>query len=74
MGRRLKATPDANVTRHKAEPVEVRNIAHPRVWALAMQLAGGDKQRVKVVSAGHVEVLVNEEVPLSEEVPLPESA
>lgn len=64
MARRLKATPEANVTRHRPEPVEVRNIAHPRIWALAMTLAGGDIGRVKVVSAGRVEVLVNEQVPL----------
>lgn len=63
MGRRLRATPGANATRHKPEPVEVRNIAHPRIWALAMQLAGGDMQRVKIVSAGRVEVLVAEQVP-----------
>lgn len=60
MGRRLKASDPTKATRPKPAPVEVRNIAHPRVWALAMQLAGGDASRVKVVSAGHVEVVVAE--------------
>lgn len=60
MGRRLRASAPTKATRHKAEPVTVRNIAHPRVWALAIKLAGGDKERVKVVSAGHVEVVVQE--------------
>lgn len=60
MGRRLKATPEANVTRPKPEPVEVRNIAHPKLWALAIQMAGGKPERVKVVSACHLEVIVEE--------------
>lgn len=60
MGRRLKATPNANATRPKPSEVEVRNIAHPRVWATAINLAGGDKSRVKVESFSRVEVVVME--------------
>lgn len=60
MGRRLKATPNANATRHKSEPVEVRNIAHPRLWQTAMKLAGGDSSLITVVSMGRLEVLVAE--------------
>lgn len=62
MGRRLKATPNANATRHKAQPVEVRNIAHPRVWQTAIMLAAGDASLITVVSCGRVEVVVNETV------------
>ena len=66
MVRRVRANDPTKATRHKPEPVEVRNIAHPRVWDLAMKLAGGDIARVTVVSAGRVEVIVNEQVPLAE--------
>lgn len=48
MARRLKATPDANVTRHKPEPVEVRNVAHPAVWATAIKVADGKADRIAV--------------------------
>ena len=57
MGRRLKATPGANATRHKTEPVEVRNMAHPATWKQALKLAGGDKSRLKVLSMGRIEIL-----------------
>lgn len=50
MGRRLKATPTANATRPKAAPVEVRNIAHPRIWAIAMKVADGDPKKIEVVT------------------------
>lgn len=60
MARRLRASDPTKATRHKAEPVEVRNIAHPRIWATAISLAGGDSSRVKVESFGRVEVLVME--------------
>lgn len=60
MGRRLKATPGANATRHKPEEVEVRNIAHPRVWATAIALAGGEKARIRVETYSRVSVEVKE--------------
>ena len=60
MGRRLKASDPTKATRHKPTDVEVRNVAHPRVWATAINLAGGDKSRVKVETFGRVEVLVME--------------
>lgn len=56
MGRRLKATPEANVTRPKPAEVVVRNIAHPAVWKTALSVAGGKTDRVKVVKYGHVVV------------------
>lgn len=56
MGRRLKANDPTKVTRHKPAEVEVRNIAHPRVWATAITLAKGDKDRVTV--EGYVRVVV----------------
>ena len=63
MGRRLKANDPTKATRPKPADVEVRNIAHPRVWATAINLAGGDKSRVKVETFGKVEVLVMETPP-----------
>ena len=57
MGRRLKATPDANATRPKKQPVEVRNVAHPATWKQALKLAGGDKSRLRVLSMGRIEIL-----------------
>ena len=60
MPRRVKAHNPTKATRPKPAEVEVRNIAHPRVWATAITLAGGDKSRVKVESFGRVEVVVME--------------
>lgn len=60
MGRRLRASNPRKATQHKPSDVEVSNIAHPRIWATAISLAGGDKSRVKVESFGRVEVLVME--------------
>lgn len=48
MGRRLKASDPTKATRHKPEPVEVRNIAHPKVWALALSIAGGNAALIQV--------------------------
>ena len=60
MGRRLKASDPTKATRHKPAPVEVRNIAHPRVWRTALKLAGGDKDRVQVESYSRLTVIVRE--------------
>lgn len=60
MGRRLKASDPTKATRHKAEPVEVRNIAHPKVWATAIKLAGGEKDRVTVETYTRLSVVVRE--------------
>jgi len=57
MGRRLKATPNANATRHKTAEVEVRNVAHPKVWATAIKVAGGDSKLIAV--DGYSKVTVN---------------
>lgn len=57
MGRRLKATPNANATRHKPAKVEVRNIAHPKVWETAIKVAGGDSKLIAV--EGFTKVTVN---------------
>jgi hypothetical protein len=63
MPRRTKAHDPSKATRPKPTEVEVRNVAHPRVWATAITLAGGDKSRVKVEAFGKVEVLVLEAPP-----------
>jgi hypothetical protein len=63
VGRRLKASDPTKATRHKPADVDVRNVAHPRVWATAISLAGGDKSRVTVETFGRVEVLVLETPP-----------
>ena len=62
MARRQKAHDPTKATRPKPTEVDVRNIAHPRVWATAISLAGGDRARVKVQTWGRVEVLVKETV------------
>lgn len=68
MGRRLRASNPRKATSPKHAEVEVRNIAHPRVWATAIRLAGGDKGRVKVEGWSKVEVTVKEEeTPTTEE-------
>lgn len=56
MGRRLKATPEANVTRPKKSEVQVRNIAHPKVWKTALNVAGGNAALLVVVKYGEVVV------------------
>lgn len=60
MGRRLKATDPTKATRHKPTPVEVRNIAHPRIWKTAIKLAGGDRNRVNVERYTCLTVIVQE--------------
>ena len=59
MARRLKAHDTSKTTRHKAEPVEVRNIAHPKVWKLALSVAGNDAKRIQVVRYGECVILLN---------------
>lgn len=54
MGRRLKATPDANVTKTKPAEVQVTRLAHPKVWALAIKLANGNKDNITVESYSKV--------------------
>lgn len=60
MGRRLKASDPTKATRHKPEPVEVRNIAHPKVWKTAIKLAGGQRDLVTVESYTRLSVVVRE--------------
>lgn len=57
MGRRLKASDPSKAARHKAGPVEVRNIAHPATWKKALKLAGGDTSRIVVHSWGRISVM-----------------
>lgn len=56
MGRRLKASDPTKATRHKPEPVEVRNIAHPKVWATAIKLAEGKTDQIAVEAYGRVTI------------------
>jgi hypothetical protein len=59
MGRRLKASDPTKATRHKASEVEVRNIAHPKVWQTAIRLAGGNKEKVTVEAYSRVSVVMD---------------
>lgn len=59
MVRRVRASNPTKATRPKPAPVEVRNMAHPKVWATAIKLAGGQKERVTVVSYSCVSVTLN---------------
>lgn len=63
MGRRLKASDPTKATRHKPAEVEVRNIAHPRIWQTAIALAGGDATRIKVESYARLTLVVAEPAP-----------
>jgi len=56
MGRRLKASDPTKATRHKPSEVEVRNIAHPRVWTLALQIADGKHELIEVESFARVSI------------------
>ena len=56
MARRLKASNPTKATRRKAEPVAVRNIAHPAVWKTAMRVAGNKRELITVESWGRVVV------------------
>jgi hypothetical protein len=57
MGRRLRASNPRKAARHKAQPVEVRNIAHPTMWKTALKMAGGDPSRIVVHSWGRIEIM-----------------
>lgn len=56
MGRRLKASDPTKATRHKASEVEVRNIAHPKVWQTAIKVAEGDRAKITVETFAKVTV------------------
>ena len=58
MARRLRASNPAKATRHKPEPVEVRNVAHPRIWQTALKLANGRHELIVVESFNRVSVTV----------------
>lgn len=58
MARRLKASDPTKATPRKPEEVEVRNIAHPLVWATAMKVAGNRRDKITVVLFSHVTVNV----------------
>jgi len=63
MARRQRAHNPTKATSPKPSEVEVRNVAHPRVWATAIHLAGGEKDRIVVESFGKVSVQVKEAPP-----------
>jgi hypothetical protein len=50
MGRRLKASDPTKATSPKPAEVEVRNIAHPRIWKTALMIAKGKKELIEVES------------------------
>lgn len=55
MARRIRANA-TKATRHKPQPVEVRNIAHPKIWQTALAVAGGNVSLIKIETATHVVV------------------
>lgn len=57
MVRRTRANA-GKVTRHKPAEVEVRNIAHPKVWKTALAIAGGNASLIKVETATCVVVVL----------------
>ena len=59
MPRRQKAHDPTKATRRKPAPVEVRNIAHPKVWKLALQVAGGNAGLITVETPGRVSILLD---------------
>lgn len=63
MVRRQKAHDPTKATRHKPTEVEVRNVAHPRIWQTAINLTGGDASRIKVESYGCLTLVVAETAP-----------
>lgn len=54
MGRRLKAHDPTKPTKPKPAEVAVRNIAHPKVWSLALSIAGGNASLLHVESFSKV--------------------
>lgn len=54
MARRLRASNPRKATEHKAQPVEVRNIAHPRLWQTALKITGNRRELIKVESYTHL--------------------
>lgn len=58
--RRLRASNPNKRSQPKASEVSVRQVAHPRVWATAIKLAGGDAKLVTVESFARVSVTVRE--------------
>lgn len=59
MARRASSN-GTKATRHKAAPVEVRNIAHPRLWKTALKLANGNAKLITVDSYVKLSVVVAE--------------
>jgi hypothetical protein len=59
MPRRTRAHDTSKATRHKAQPVLVRNMAHPRIWKTALKLAGGDKGKITVDSYSKLSIVID---------------
>lgn len=59
MARRVRASA-GKATRHKPAEVEVRNIAHPKVWKTAMKLAGNRREAITVEAYSKVWVALDE--------------
>lgn len=58
MARRVRANNPTKRVRRKPAEVEIRHVAHPRVWELAIKLADGDMTRLTVESYGKVTILI----------------
>lgn len=57
MVRRTRASDPTKHERRKAGPVETRQVAHPQIWATALRLADGERERITVESFGRVTVM-----------------
>lgn len=58
MVRKVRAHDPNKITKPKPAPVEVRHIAHPKVWKTAIGLAQGNMSRITVISYACVTVLL----------------
>ena len=58
MARRTRASDPTKKTRPKPSPVEVRNVAHPKVWKTAILVADGNVTLIKVDGFARVTVTI----------------
>ena len=57
MVRKVRAHDPNKVATRPPAPVEVKRMAHPKVWAQAVKLANGDISRITVESYCRVSIL-----------------
>lgn len=57
MARRVLAHDPKKATSPKPAPVETKRMAHPRIWATALKIAGGDPKKIVVESYSRVSII-----------------